>query len=93
MGPRKIPTGTPARSGKAVARRTARAGDPATLSPASVAGAASRLEGLPSPEDIARRAYDLFLARGERHGDDLSDWFQAERELTAGNQSGRGREH
>jgi DUF2934 family protein len=31
--------------------------------------------------DIARRAYDLFLARGRKHGHDLEDWLQAEREL------------
>jgi hypothetical protein len=31
--------------------------------------------------DIARRAYDLFVARGGKHGHDLEDWLQAEREL------------
>jgi hypothetical protein len=31
--------------------------------------------------DIARRAYDLFVARGCKHGHDLEDWLQAEREL------------
>jgi Protein of unknown function (DUF2934) len=34
-------------------------------------------------EWIARRAYDLFLARGGKNGRDLDDWLQAERELTA----------
>ena len=32
-------------------------------------------------QDIARRAYDLYLARGHEHGHDLDDWLQAEREL------------
>lgn len=32
---------------------------------------------------IAARAYALFLARGAQHGDDLADWFQAEREVLA----------
>jgi hypothetical protein len=32
--------------------------------------------------DIARRAYDLFLARGCKHGYDVEDWLRAERELT-----------
>ena len=32
--------------------------------------------------DIARRAYDLFLARGCEHGYDVEDWLRAERELT-----------
>ncbi len=31
--------------------------------------------------DIARRAYDLFLARGCEHGHDAQDWLQAEQEL------------
>lgn len=35
----------------------------------------------PSPDAIARRAYELFLERGATHGDDLSDWFRAEQEL------------
>ena len=32
-------------------------------------------------EEIARRAYELFLARGSEHGRDLDDWLRAEREL------------
>lgn len=31
--------------------------------------------------DIARRAYDLYLARGCTPGHQLEDWLQAEREL------------
>jgi hypothetical protein len=31
--------------------------------------------------NIARRAYDLYLARGCGHGHDVDDWLQAEREL------------
>jgi Protein of unknown function (DUF2934) len=31
--------------------------------------------------DIARRAYELYLARGCEHGHGLDDWLQAEREL------------
>jgi len=33
--------------------------------------------------DVARRAYDLYLARGREHGHDVDDWMQAERELRA----------
>ena len=36
-----------------------------------------------SLETIRVRAYELFLARGANHGDDLADWFKAERELLA----------
>ncbi len=32
-------------------------------------------------ETIRERAYELFLARGAVHGDDLADWLNAEREL------------
>ncbi len=38
----------------------------------------------PTPEEIARRAYELFLARGGAHGQEQQDWFQAERELKLG---------
>jgi len=31
--------------------------------------------------DIARRAYELYLARGGEDGHDVDDWIQAEREL------------
>ena len=34
-----------------------------------------------SHEDLAARAYTIFLARGGQPGDDLRDWFQAEAEL------------
>lgn len=30
---------------------------------------------------IARRAYELYLARGGSHGSDWEDWLRAEREL------------
>jgi hypothetical protein len=36
------------------------------------------------PADIARRAFELYCARGYQHGSDLDDWFRAERELSAG---------
>lgn len=32
-------------------------------------------------EQIAHRAYALYLARGDRDGDALGDWLAAEREL------------
>jgi hypothetical protein len=32
--------------------------------------------------EIARRAFEMFCERGCRHGHDLDDWLQAERELT-----------
>jgi hypothetical protein len=35
----------------------------------------------PDIETIRLRAYEIFLARGATHGDDLADWLIAEREL------------
>jgi len=32
-------------------------------------------------ERIAKRAYELFLARGGQHGYHIQDWAQAEREI------------
>ncbi|ADO70588.1 DUF2934 domain-containing protein [Stigmatella aurantiaca] len=40
----------------------------------------------PSNEQIARRAYEIYLARGGEHGSNEQDWFQAERELKLGRQ-------
>ncbi|MFP2929798.1 DUF2934 domain-containing protein [Pyxidicoccus sp. 3LG] len=40
----------------------------------------------PTHEQIARRAYEIFLARGGNHGSSEQDWFQAERELRLGRQ-------
>ena len=38
--------------------------------------------GNPVPEEeIRRRAYEIYLERGEQPGCDLDDWLQAEREL------------
>jgi len=34
-----------------------------------------------TPEEIAERAYELFMARGGSHGNDLDDWLRAESEL------------
>lgn len=34
-------------------------------------------------EAIAKRAYEKWLARGGKHGNDQKDWYEAERELRA----------
>jgi hypothetical protein len=43
-----------------------------TMAPATEASIRAQIEF---------RAYEGFLARGGAHGDDLADWFKAEREL------------
>ncbi len=40
----------------------------------------------PSHEQIARRAYEIFLARGGQPSNPDQDWLQAERELRLGRQ-------
>ncbi|MBN1757661.1 MAG: DUF2934 domain-containing protein [Chitinispirillaceae bacterium] len=32
-------------------------------------------------DDIRKRAFDLYVKRGETHGKDQDDWFEAEKEL------------
>ena len=32
-------------------------------------------------QEVMRRAYEIYLERGEEHGRDLEDWLRAEREL------------
>lgn len=38
---------------------------------------------LPSEDDIRRRAHEIWVARGMRHGCALDDWLAAEREFAA----------
>ena len=38
-------------------------------------------QALPSADEISRRAYAIYLARGGVGGDGLGDWLQAEYEL------------
>jgi hypothetical protein len=50
------------------------------------ATAADRAEKAPrrvavTDAEIARRAYDHYVARGHEHAHDVEDWLQAEREL------------
>ena len=40
---------------------------------------------VPSHEEIALRAYLIYLERGGAPGNSLDDWTRAERELIAGN--------
>jgi len=34
-------------------------------------------------DEVAQRAYELFLARGRAEGRDVEDWLEAERQLEA----------
>ena len=44
----------------------------------------------PSPEEIARRAYEIWLRRGGGAGHDAEDWAQAELELAVSSAPGDG---
>jgi Protein of unknown function (DUF2934) len=35
----------------------------------------------PTREQIERRAYEIYVARGGEHGHDIADWIMAEQEL------------
>jgi hypothetical protein len=36
-------------------------------------------------QEIAKRAYQLFIARGAEHGRDIDDWLRAKEELLSSN--------
>jgi hypothetical protein len=41
----------------------------------------TRLDATPTHDEIARRAHQLYEARGGEHGRDVEDWLRAECEL------------
>jgi hypothetical protein len=43
--------------------------------------AATPQSTVPRPDDVARRAFELYCERGGQDGYDIQDWLQAEREL------------
>jgi Zn-dependent peptidase ImmA (M78 family) len=44
-------------------------------------------ENVSLEDQIARRAHELWHQRGHEHGNDLTDWLQAEREINEWHQS------
>jgi hypothetical protein len=53
----------------------------ATTAKANGAGGGNAQARSPSFDEIAKRSYELFLARGGLDGHDVEDWLQAEAEL------------
>jgi Protein of unknown function (DUF2934) len=51
------------------------------VGPSSLRSLPQNTSATVAEHDIARRAYELFLARDREHGHDVDDWLQAEREL------------
>jgi hypothetical protein len=40
---------------------------------------------VPSPEEVRRRAYEIYIGRGCTNGCDVDDWLEAERQLRNSN--------
>ena len=55
-------------------------------SPGATGNDDSRSAPVSTHDQIAARAYEIFIARGQQHGRDLEDWQQAESELRLGKQ-------
>ena len=54
--------------------------------PAAMSAGSRRSTSMPAApgvEEVRRRAFELFIERGGRHGHDVEDWLRAERELMA----------
>jgi hypothetical protein len=79
MAPRRI-TKTQSRQQQAPEPERVVAGVPLNGSPAA-ASSGEKNGTSPGFEQIQRRAYELFMARGGTHGCDWADWFTAEQEL------------
>jgi hypothetical protein len=69
------------RQTKSAAKEAAAAMQESNGMPAHNGAAAARLDSDMNIETIRLRAYELFLARGATHGNDVGDWLTAEREL------------
>jgi len=35
----------------------------------------------PTHLQVANRAFEIYISRGREHGNDIGDWFEAERQL------------
>ena len=64
-------------------KRNVSTGPHATSTQAAETGEAS-VGNAVRDEDNRRRAYEIYLERGEQPGRELDDWLQAERELERG---------
>lgn len=55
---------------------------PRTTTPATPQfTAVEKQKPAPTRDEIARRAYEIYVARGKAGGRETEDWYQAEREL------------
>ena len=59
---------------------------PTRRAPTAAESISTRSSSAPTLEQIAARAYEIFIARGAQHGRDQDDGYQAENELRLGKQ-------
>jgi hypothetical protein len=72
------------RKGISMATKSGRDGSPESQAVEACRGEESTAGALGNSaldEEIRRRAYQLYVERGEEHGRDLDDWLQAKREI------------
>lgn len=67
-------------------KETAKVSATPPAKPATASNTTTPVRAGPTHEQIARRAYEIFLARGGHPGNPEHDWVQAERELQLGRQ-------
>jgi hypothetical protein len=58
--------------------------EPRAISAQAAETGEASAENAERDEDIRRRAFEIYLERGEQPGRELDDWLQAERELEGG---------
>jgi len=55
----------------------------ATVAVAFLQNPPKKAKAAPSQADISMKAYEIWLAQGQKHGFDQEHWFQAEMQLRA----------
>jgi hypothetical protein len=55
----------------------------------TAAATKTAVEDLPLEEQIRRRAYELYVQRGNQPGSELDDWLQAEQEILMASERAR----
>lgn len=86
--PKEQPKPAGSRAGSSTAVPTsARGGQPAEARPSAPQVSRARViepAGAPSHEQIARRAYEIWMGRGMPDGTDHENWLEAEKQLRSG---------
>jgi hypothetical protein len=75
------PAKTPARRRSDKARQAAAAASDSLTTRALEGTSLGEVHHAPSPAEVQRRAYELYVQRGGTDGYDKDDWYEAERQL------------